>query len=729
MAALVRIFSVNAEQVGNQPPSRVVVSGVVDVSCSVLRIRLLTSGTGSPQVVTIGTVSTTANVPWELTFTSPADFTSGTIACGDDFKVEATCDGQNCGVYYLVSPSIVSCNPLPPAGTKCPDVALAVTFNNPPCSGTDVPAVIKVTLSGDVPRNFFWELEYGDGVDDAANSAFVQNNTQNPLEITISHTYQSVPGLVTPRTVVFRLPVNNQLCETRASITIPDCPVIAPTCPDPDDFDLEIYPDGSAQPIARAEAHCLPPGIYQVKVSAPTSVQVDSVTWVVNDVRSVGDEVDVTISAGEDTEVNASIAVAGCGAYVESLDLFGCRDCTEIAIGIEVIPDRPADPAENPESDCFLPGGYTLRAVGLPSDYETIAWSEDGVFVDGETGEEYHIELAEGEERRISVAVVAANCLPSRSVFLRACECPDEISIEILDAQGESVGTRCVRDGEALSLRAVGDGLEDVEIEWEVGGVDLGNGTEVGLVFQRPGDDTCPWETLPTVPVRLTASGPGCELEENTSISACRQDRPCFTCWLIEFFLLISLGIIAIALAVMLCQDFLKITAPPSPDPATLVLVAINTAISAAAIAAAPAVFVTFLLIFVALLIFWILRCEPDWCRNWVPLIWKAAALIGIMFIYFGLCPACAVIFLPIGIIALLVAVGFFIYWLTQCSPSTCTIYRNLGDLVWAQSLIGVLEILLAGCVVGWSWIIMLIIGVLHTVYWIGLNANGCISE
>jgi hypothetical protein len=57
-------------------------------------------------------------------------------------------------------------------------------------------------------------------------------------------------------------------------------------------------------------------------------------------------------------------------------------------------------------------------------------------------------------------------------------------------------------------------------------------------------------------------------------------------------------------------------------------------------------------------------------------------------------------------------------------------VFRHIGDLAWIQTFIGLLEVVLAGCIVSWGWIFMLLLDVvLVSITWIGLNVSGCIEE
>lgn len=195
----------------------------------------------------------------------------------------------------------------------------------------------------------------------------------------------------------------------------------------------------------------------------------------------------------------------------------------------------------------------------------------------------------------------------------------------------------------------------------------------------------CCSDGVPVTTVSLTVTTPGCD-PQTVAVSL----RPCAEfvfntcCQIFGTLVLLLFGLTVVAAALALCPQVLIV------PPAVAFFVAFGLLIFLALL---------FLLIIVVLV--WFVICPPNWCRDILPKLWQGALIAGITFIYFGSCPLCLATpigsLLPWGVGLLLLGAGLLLLWILTCRPTQCETVWRLVELGVVNTVIGVLEMILAG--------------------------------
>jgi hypothetical protein len=469
---------------------------------------------------------------------------------------------------------------------------------------------------------------------------------------------------------------------------------------------------------------CLPPGQYVARVTDPDPIGL-SFSW------SRGGELVQTsldpanhpldgptllfeLEAGETAELTAATQIGpDCRMLSDGIEAVAC-DCPRLDL---VIVDGDGELVDT--GVCVEPGRYTARIRGDVPDGTTFAWRLDGVD-QAETGIALDLELpAEGEIVVHVVAELSEDCRFEERERLRACTCPEDLSLSVTDANGAPV-TGCVAPGDYV-VRVDGEGVSAEGATWNVDGVTVNDAQEVPVTVTPADGVGCVVGGAMGPSVSVTVDGEdGCpDRSAGTLLNICTNLRfnPC--CWLWRILILIFAIVTVIGLALALCPQV--VVNPLIPQTASLVPAALIAGLIIAGIAGA---------ITLVLAIIWYFLCRPTWCNDWIVLLWQFFVGGGFVFIYFGACPTCGL--LPLGIAMMLIGLGLFFIWVGRCNPTLCRIFFEIGTLGLVQVLVGWLEFFLVVCIWQWGWLLQLaFVTFLNFVGWIGtviacrVNPNG----
>ncbi|MCA9931386.1 MAG: hypothetical protein KC419_23030, partial [Anaerolineales bacterium] len=440
---------------------------------------------------------------------------------------------------------------------------------------------------------------------------------------------------------------------------------------------------------------CLEAGKYIVRVVEPEGDNL-AYSWSLNDElvgEPYGPEYPLDLMAGQDVKIGVAITANCCPALPGSVTLKGehvCPETLELALT-----DSQGEPVET--ADCLPIGDYTLTVVTPEADALDLIWYVNGAPYPNQTNTSLTYSLGEGET--VIISVEAVNCCDRRPYgqqLLEACDCPeDNLGITVMRDGVPIPPGGCVDPG-FFTAQVSGD-LGNATLNWTQDGNLLGNGNTVGFTFDQTWGDDCNGPPSTTITVTAASDDPNCPPQSvSTTLTTCGQFtlEKCVPCWLLKLGILLSAGIFAIALAIFLCPVVVSTVVSPIPIPAW-------EPVAVIIVSAAPWVALAAAAVGVILWGIWRSMCQPDLCGGWLVLIWQLLVGIGVVFIYFGLCPACLYLLIP-GFGLFLSGIGVFIYWIIICRPSMCKIFFEIGNLALVQLVVGWLQIILGACI--WTY-------------------------
>ena len=187
------------------------------------------------------------------------------------------------------------------------------------------------------------------------------------------------------------------------------------------------------------------------------------------------------------------------------------------------------------------------------------------MFVEGQHGSTLRVRVAECQTLTVSAIVTIPGCPDlNPAITIAACCCP-EVSLTVLDADGDVVDpAQCVAPG-TYTVRAEGDDLDDesTDLSWSISGQAVaGNGTERDVRVAAPVSACCS-DGVPVTTVSLTVTTPGCD-PQTVAVSL----RPCAEfvfntcCQIFGTLVLLLFGLTVVAAALALCPQVLIV--PPA---------------------------------------------------------------------------------------------------------------------------------------------------------------------
>ena len=654
----------------------------IDAGGEVVRIEVEGSTTGCDEVevslhddsagIDVGSLVVTPDPAgdWAASFVHGEGFDLKGVLCGDKVTVVATCtksqDDEPCEAKVEKE---LPCKA--GEGGGCPDVS--VTLRPGECNPANTARSVSfdVAVGGGAQIQYVWN--FGDG-------APLTSLATGSGNFSATHSYAA--GATYYANLFIAAPAGCTATPDPITVVVDAC--ATPTeCPDDPRFVAERHLPGNQRDRVDIEAQCVPAGDYTISLSNVYPPGTD-LYWSVDDVLTgQGESIEVTIAEGQTVEIEVIATKSGCPPVSESVDLSGCRECpTENELALERrLPGGQREPV--PVGDgCIPAGNYVVRLVEPDGDV-AIDWFEDGVLVEDEHDRTLRVRVAEGQVLVVSARVEIPGCDDlNPSIRIEACDCPDDLALTVLDADGDVVDpAQCVAPG-TYTVRATASGIDDEATEraWSVNGVAVpGNGTEQPLRVTAPVTGNCVGG-VPATSASITVATPGCRPRTATvSLQPCAEFAFNLCCQIFGTLVLLLFGLTAIAAALALCPQVL--VAPP--------LVAFFVAFGL------PIFLALFALLVVAVIV-WFVICPPDWCRDILPKLWQAAFIAGITFVYFGSCPLCSVT--PIGallfwgILLLLVGAALLLSWILGCRPSQCETAWRLIELGLVNTIIGGIE-------------------------------------
>ena len=209
--------------------------------------------------------------------------------------------------------------------------------------------------------------------------------------------------------------------------------------------------------------------------------------------------------------------------FVEFFDVnFEPLGCPPFPIPVDPLPDCPAvcpssvtlevldgnnQPVDPDRVLCLAPGTYTVQVTTpiLTPGIEFF-WSLDGVLQQGATGPSFAVSLVGGQTVDLTVAVSIPGCPPlSAGLQLEGCviDCSEDLVLEVRNSQGQIVdlGQDCLAPG-TYTILATSPSGPGWSFTWVIGGV-------VDTTTNQP-ENEVDLGASGTVPVEVTAIGPGC---------------------------------------------------------------------------------------------------------------------------------------------------------------------------------------------------------------------------
>ena len=220
------------------------------------------------------------------------------------------------------------------------------------------------------------------------------------------------------------------------TVTVQPCGATS-ACPDNPRFVAELHLPGNQRDRVDLEAPCVPAGDYTVSLSNSYPAGT-SLFWTVDEAPAgQGASIEVTIAAGESVEIEVIATKDGCPPQSETVILSACRECpTENELVLERRLPGAGRERVPVEEGCIAAGNYVVRLIEPTGDLE-IDWFEDGVFVEGQHGSTLRVRVAECQTLTVSAIVTIPGCPDlNPAITIAACCCP-EVSLAVLDADGD----------------------------------------------------------------------------------------------------------------------------------------------------------------------------------------------------------------------------------------------------------------------------------------------------
>jgi hypothetical protein len=654
--------------------ARIDVEGDV-AGCDELKVSLHDNSAG----IDIGSVTVVPDAAghWKAAFVHGQGFDLKGALCGDKIEIVAECtkshDDEKCEDKREVP---LPCQP--GGGGGCPSVAVTVTPGNCNAAGTSRAITFAVTVGGGAQIQYMWN--FGDGTPLTAlapgSGSFSQTHSY-PVGATAATYNANLIVVVPPGCTASPDPI---------IVTVQPCGATS-ACPDNPRFVAELHLPGNQRDLVDLEAPCVPAGDYTVSLSNSYPAGT-SLFWTVDEAPAgQGASIEVTIAAGESVDFEVIATKDGCPPQSETVILSACRECpTENELVLERRLPGAGRERVPVDEGCIAAGNYVVRLIEPTGDLE-IDWFEDGVFVEGQHGSTLRVRVAECQTLTVSAIVTIPGCPDlNPAITIAACCCP-EVSLTVLDADGDVVDpAQCVAPG-TYTVRAEGDDLDDesTDLSWSINGQAVaGNGTERDVRVAAPVSACCS-DGVPVTTVSLTVTTPGCD-PQTVAVSL----RPCAEfvfntcCQIFGTLVLLLFGLTVVAAALALCPQVLIV------PPAVAFFVAFGLLF-----------FLALLFLLIIAVLVWFVICPPNWCRDILPKLWQGALIAGITFIYFGSCPLCLATpigsLLPWGVGLLLLGAGLLLLWILTCRPTQCETVWRLVELGVVNTVIGVLEMILAG--------------------------------
>jgi hypothetical protein len=674
------------QTVAGIPPDRIEISGSA-VSCSRIRIVLIREGVVAGPVL----ADVDEDGAWTAVFQAPHDFPLGAFPCnGRDIKIQAFCDDEDSACAATPSLEILLCE----GSGNCPTEASLEVIG---AGGTAAdasqclpPGAYTVRVNTPVGSNIYYQWSINNilqsGASGVGQDSIGVNLAAGPLvTVSVLMVLQDIPN-----------------CYVQGTAVLIPCAAPPPTGNCLEGVSLAIEND-PRPPGAPQDEACLEPGTYTFAASASPALGGVSYAWTVDgtvQAGASGSTFSFQVAAGETHTINVTAyqptQIDECAPAATAITVTGCEQCADELVLQVLDADREPAPVGR---DCLAAGEYTVRVVSPAGIGVSYRWIVDGQEQSGAVARSLGVVLNAGETRVVAVEVREPGCRAIRnSVTLRACACPDQDLAIVVTRGGLPVSTSNCVSGGNFQVRAVGSGLDQDSLEWQRDGVFLGNGDQAGFNFDPAlvGND-CGSAPSTTVSVRASSRDPNCPPRTaQVTLTACRRFvlEKCIPCWLLKLGVLLAAGIFAVAVAIMMCPAVVAVPGLPMPAQAASVW----AAVAGVVISAAPYVALAAAFILVILLGLWIHICKPEWCSDWLVLLWQLAISLGVIFIYFGVCPACLFLLL-IGIPLFILGIILFIAWILSCRPSMCKVFFEIGNLALVQVVVGWLQVILGACV------------------------------
>ncbi len=564
--------------------------------------------------------------------------------------------------------------PIPhcPAEPECPSVSVSAGTPGE-CVGGMRAIELTVSFSGEPQSSWSWD--FGDG---QSSGLFFPGDS-----LTIVHEYPADPLDSSAYTATVELGTIGCTGDS-VSFEVPPCP----TEPCPDEIEIVVarmVAGGRFQTVDPETAACLAPGTYRIRITAPDAEGYEYVFSVDGVHAQIGDSdsFETTLDEGNEITVSYTASIGDCPPASGAVTLAACTECpVRMALSIERIDPEGSTESVNPgETECLPPGRYRITVIeptGAQYDY---SWSLDrngngqAEVQSGELNRSFLYSLAESETITITATADAPGCVAiSAAVTLEACICPDNLVMTVVDSNGVPVDAdACVVPG-TYTFAVSGEGVDADHTEWMRDGMAIGNGT-VRTAGVTASSVSCA-EVQAGTTMSATVSRADCNpITLSRTLDVC--DRFVFRscCELLSLLVLIVFGLLTIAVAIQSCPQVL-----------------VAPAAIAVAVTITPWVIGALSVMLLGLLSLWFFTCRPTRCGKLLPMIWQALLIAGIVFIYFGSCPACGGLMLLFGAFLLLIGAGLLIYWIMTCDPTRCQVIWELLRLGLASTIVGLVE-------------------------------------
>lgn len=559
----------------------------------------------------------------------------------------------------------------------CPIASVSATPSDN-CVGSTRTVALTVAFSGGPETAWSWD--FGDG----ENSGLLFPGDS----LTIEHEYPADPTNSTTYTANLEL---GALGCAGDSVTFTVAPCSRPACPtEIETMVARVVAGGGVQAVDVDGLACLEPGTYRIRIIAPDDDGFQYGFSIDDELVQFGvqDSLDVSLGDGMEVTLSYTASIDGCPPASGAVTLSACTDCPEqMALSAERFMPEGGTQVVNVEgNECLQPGRYRITVVepiGAQYDYSwSVDTQGDGLAAQvqsGESGASLIYSLAESEIITITATADAPGCAAiSAAVTLEACICPDDVVMTVIDASGSPVDTTaCVAPG-TYTFTVAGDGVDADNTDWTRNGAGIGNGTV------RTAAVTAPAVFCAEVPagttMTATVSRADCDpVTVAQTLNVCSRFvfRTC--CQIQSLLILVVFGLLIVAVALLACPQVL-----------------VAPAAIAIAVAVTPWAVGILAVILIGLLFLWFFTCPPTWCGEVLPLIWQGSFIAGIVFIYFGSCPACGILMLLFGVFLLLVAAGLLMYWIMSCNPTRCQVVWELLRLGLASTIVGLANSVIA---------------------------------